>query len=174
MNIGERIKALRTNKGLTQEEFAQAVSVVRSHISLVEAGKREPSELMIKSIISAFPDISAQWLRTGEGDMYQPQSDKDQIVAMLGDLELPEITERFAVAYTSLSEQEQHVVNNYIRSVIADLVAKYHKEEATDPDPDPDPTIEERMEYVRKSLEEEAASKGDASASTTGAGTMDA
>ena len=106
--------------------------------------------------------------------MYQPQSDKDQIVAMLGDLELPEITERFAVAYTSLSEQEQHIVNNYIRSVIADLVAKYHKEEATDPDPDPDPTIEERMEYVRKSIEEEEASKGDASASTTGAGTMDA
>ena len=70
MNIGERIKALRTNKGLTQEEFAQAVSVVRSHISLVEAGKREPSELMIKSIISAFPDISAQWLRTGEGEPF--------------------------------------------------------------------------------------------------------
>ena len=47
-------------------------------------------------------------------------------------------------------------------------------EETTDPGPDPDPTIEERMEYVRKSIEEEAASKGDASASTTGAGTMDA
>lgn len=169
MNIGERIKALRTNKGLTQEEFAQAVSVVRSHISLVEAGKREPSELMIKSIISAFPDISAQWLRTGEGDMYQPQSDKDQIVAMLGDLELPEITERFAVAYTSLSEQEQRVVNNYIRSVIADLVAKYHKEEATHEDAEP--SFEERKRILIQELEDEEATGGKSSASIGGEGT---
>ena len=166
MNIGERIKALRTNKGLTQEEFAQAVSVVRSHISLVEAGKREPSELMIKSIISAFPDISAQWLRTGEGDMYQPQSDKDQIVAMLGDLELPEITERFAVAYTSLSEQEQHIVNNYIRSVIADLVAKYHKEEAIHEDAEP--SYEERKRILVQELEDEEATGGKSSASIGG------
>ena len=170
MNIGERIKALRTNKELTQEEFAQAVSVVRSHISLVEAGKREPSELMIKSIISAFPDISAQWLRTGEGDMYQPQSDKDQIVAMLGDLELPEITERFAVAYTSLSEQEQHVVSNYIRSVIADLVAKYHKEEAIH-DEDAEPSFEERKRILIQELEDEEASGGKSSVSIGGEGT---
>ena len=166
MNIGERIKALRTNKGLTQEEFAQAVSVVRSHISLVEAGKREPSELMIKSIISAFPDISAQWLRTGEGDMFQEASDKDQIVAMLGDLELPEITERFAVAYTSLSEQEQRVVNNYIRSVIADLVAKYHKEEAIHEDAEP--SYEERKRILVQELEDEEATGGKSSASIGG------
>ena len=169
MNIGERIKALRTNKELTQEEFAQAVSVVRSHISLVEAGKREPSELMIKSIISAFPDISAQWLRTGEGDMYQPQSDKDQIMSMLGDLELPEITERFAVAYTSLSEQEQHIVNNYIRSVIADLVAKYHKEEAIHEDAEP--SYEERKRILVQELDDEEATGGKSSASIGGEGT---
>lgn len=171
----DRIRELRKSLKMTLKEFGDKIHLSLSAVSSIELGKVEITERVVSSILAAFPQVNADWLREGKGDMYQPQSDKDQIMSMLGDLELPEITERFAVAYTNLSEQEQHIVNNYIRSVIADLVAKYHiKEEATDPDPDPDHTIEERMEYVRKSLEEEEASKGDASASTTGAGTMDA
>ena len=170
----DRIRELRKSLKMTLKEFGDKIHLSLSAVSSIELGKVEITERVVSSILAAFPQVNANWLREGKGDMFHEASDKDQIVAMLGDLELPEITERFAVAYTSLSEQEQRVVNNYIRSVIADLVAKYHKEEAIDPDPNPDPTIEERMEYVRKSIEEEEASKGDVSASTTGAGTMDA
>ena len=168
--MNERIRELRQALKMTLKDFSAALGVSISAVSEIEHGRSAVTERMIKVLLAAFPQVSEQWLRTGEGDMYQPQSDKDQIVAMLGDLELPEITERFAVAYTSLSEQEQHVVNNYIRSVIADLVAKYHKEEATH-DEDAEPSFEERKRILIQELEDEEATGGKSSASIGGEGT---
>jgi len=41
--FGERIRQLRTSKGLTQEELAEAVGVSTDFISLIERGERAPS-----------------------------------------------------------------------------------------------------------------------------------
>lgn len=167
--MNERIRELRQALKMTLKDFSAALGVSISAVSEIEHGRSAVTERMIKVLLAAFPQVSERWLRTGEGDMYQPQSDKDQIVAMLGDLELPEITERFAVAYTSLSEQEQHIVNNYIRSVIADLVAKYHKEEAIHEDAEP--SYEERKRILIQELDDEEATGGKSSASIGGEST---
>jgi transcriptional regulator with XRE-family HTH domain len=37
--IGQRIRALRTAKGISQEEFAAACGLHRTHMSLLERGK---------------------------------------------------------------------------------------------------------------------------------------
>ena len=166
----DRIRELRKSLKMTLKEFGDKIHLSLSAVSSIELGKVEITERVVSSILAAFPQVNADWLREGKGDMFQEASDKDQIVAMLGDLELPEITERFAVAYTSLSEQEQHVVNNYIRSVIADLVAKYHKEEATH-DEDAEPPYEERKRILIQEVEDEEATGGKSSASIGGEGT---
>lgn len=44
MNIGEAIKALRIERGLTQEALALDADVATSHLSRIEQGKRKPSE----------------------------------------------------------------------------------------------------------------------------------
>ena len=172
--MNERIKAVRKELGLSQEEFGRKLNITGAAISMYEKGKIAVSEQFIALVLLKYPQISEQWLRTGEGEMFRTGSDKDQIMAMLDDLDIPDIAEQFADSYSKLDEEKRMIVNAYVKDVIANLINRYYKEEATDPDPDPDPTIEERMEYVRKSMEEEEASKGDASASTTGAGTMDA
>jgi len=41
--FGKRLKQLRAQKGLTQEELAEAVGVSTDFISLVERGQRAPS-----------------------------------------------------------------------------------------------------------------------------------
>ena len=61
-------------------------------------------------------------------------------------------------------------MNNYIRSVIADLVAKYHKEEATH-DEDAEPSYEERKRILIQELEDEEATGGKSSASIGGEST---
>ena len=172
--MNERLLALRKALGLTLDEMGMKLGITHQAVSAMEKGKRPIVERSILSILATFPQVSEQWLRTGEGEMFRPESDKDQIMAMLDDLDIPDIAEQFADSYSKLDEEKRMIVNAYVKDVIANLINRYYKEEATDPDPDPDPTIEERMEYVRKSLEEEAASKGDVSASTIGAGTMDA
>lgn len=172
--MNERLLALRKALGLTLDEMGMKLGITHQAVSAMEKGKRPIVERSILSILATFPQVSEEWFRDGIGEMFRPGSDKDQIMAMLDDLDIPDIAEQFADSYSKLDEEKRMIVNAYVKDVIANLINRYYKEEATDPDPDPDPTIEERMEYVRKSLEEEAASKGDASASTTGAGTMDA
>ncbi|HQU44116.1 MAG TPA: helix-turn-helix transcriptional regulator [Pirellulales bacterium] len=48
-----RIKALRKEKGLTQEQLAQRSGLPQSHISKLENGKHSPSALTLEKIASA-------------------------------------------------------------------------------------------------------------------------
>ena len=42
-NLGKRIKQIRLNKGLTQEQLANRTSLAKSYISLLETGKKIPA-----------------------------------------------------------------------------------------------------------------------------------
>src|ERR1700730_96973 len=50
MNVGESIKSLREAAGLMQRELAEDVVISASVLSLVEAGKREPSIGVLRAI----------------------------------------------------------------------------------------------------------------------------
>ncbi len=77
--MNQRLKGLRKQLGLTQEEFADRLGVKRSAISNYEIGRNEPIDAVISLICREF-NVSEQWLRTGEGEMFnQPQSRKDEI-----------------------------------------------------------------------------------------------
>ena len=43
IELGLRIKSLRTEKGLTQEKLAEALGISLEHIGKIERGKRTPS-----------------------------------------------------------------------------------------------------------------------------------
>lgn len=59
--IAERIKQLRKELGLTQEELAKQLSIAPSTIGMYETNKREPNnELTIK--IANFFNVSADYL----------------------------------------------------------------------------------------------------------------
>lgn len=48
--LGKRIKALRTEKGISQEKFALSIGMDRTYFASVEAGKRNISIVNIKKI----------------------------------------------------------------------------------------------------------------------------
>ena len=48
--LGERIKKLRNETGLSQEKFALSIGMDRTYFASVEAGKRNISILNIKKI----------------------------------------------------------------------------------------------------------------------------
>lgn len=68
-NIGKRIQDLRKSKKLTQAEFGKLFGVTHAHISSIERGKENPSEMFILFIIEKMK-VSETWLRNGEGEMY--------------------------------------------------------------------------------------------------------
>jgi transcriptional regulator with XRE-family HTH domain len=72
LSIGERIKAVRTAVGITQVKFAERIAVATSYVSESENAVREPNERAIRLICAEF-NVNENWLRTGQGSMYNEE-----------------------------------------------------------------------------------------------------
>lgn len=81
MEIGERIKLVRNEAKLTQEEFASKIGYKRQSLANVETGAREPIAPVVAMICREF-GVNETWLRTGEGEMYIQRSKKEQIAEL--------------------------------------------------------------------------------------------
>ena len=68
MTLGERIKKVRKDKDLTQQEFGEKIGSTQNAIGNYETGHRNPSSSVINNICKTF-DVSETWLRTGDGEM---------------------------------------------------------------------------------------------------------
>lgn len=74
----ERIKELRKALGLTQQEFSGRIGVKRNTIAQYESGRNAPIDAVITLICREF-NVSETWLRTGEGEMFQPKSRNEEL-----------------------------------------------------------------------------------------------
>ena len=74
MTINKRIRELRMIHQLTQGKFAARIAVSLGHLAEMESGLKVVNARMIKLIAREF-DVDEQWLRTGEGDMYNDRTD---------------------------------------------------------------------------------------------------
>lgn len=54
--LGQRIRALRLAKGLTQESLAEAADISVSYLSMIERGERMPHLLTLDAIAAALGD----------------------------------------------------------------------------------------------------------------------
>ena len=85
--IGDRIKTIRTDTGLSQAAFGERLGVSRDVVNNVENGRlKRPSqkESLYKLICREF-GVNEQWLRTGEGRKYcsAPKSVVDEATELL-------------------------------------------------------------------------------------------
>lgn len=83
--MNERIKKLRKELGLTLEKFGERLGVGKTAISKLEHGENNVSEQMFKSICREF-NVSEEWLRDGEGEMYVPQTRNQEIQAFINNV----------------------------------------------------------------------------------------
>lgn len=68
--MNERIKQLRKELGLTQQQFADNLKIARGNIAAYEVGKNSPSDAVISLICREF-DVNEVWLREGSGNMFK-------------------------------------------------------------------------------------------------------
>lgn len=73
--MNERLKLLRKTLDLSQDAFAERIGMKGSSISLLESGRRNITEQVIKSICREF-NVDYGWLTTGVGEMFV-DSDED-------------------------------------------------------------------------------------------------
>lgn len=67
--MNERLKELRTIKGLSQRAFGEIINLSPDMISLLEKGKRKFTERVISDICREF-NVNRDWLETGCGDKF--------------------------------------------------------------------------------------------------------
>ena len=87
--MNERLKRLRKTLNLTQQQFADRLNVGRNNIAGYETGKRSPSDAAIALICREF-SVSTQWLREGIGEMFIEQTQEEQIVSFIGNIQRSE------------------------------------------------------------------------------------
>lgn len=61
LNIGKRLKQIRTERGLSQRELATRAGLTNGTISLIEKDKTSPSVASLKSLLDAIPISMAEF-----------------------------------------------------------------------------------------------------------------
>ncbi|MCB1626763.1 MAG: cupin domain-containing protein [Xanthomonadales bacterium] len=82
MDIGERLRRVRENRGLSQRELARRVGVTNSSISLIEQNKVSPSISSLKKVLDGIPISLAEFFTLdldslGDGPFYGVEQQPD-------------------------------------------------------------------------------------------------
>ena len=71
MNMGYRIRKLRKTLDLTQKEFGRRIGIKGNTVAQYELGRSNPVDSVVSLIIREY-NVSEEWLRNGEGEMFIP------------------------------------------------------------------------------------------------------
>jgi len=82
---GDRIKLIRKDAGLTLEKFGERLGVGKTAISKLENNERSLTDQMAKSIYREY-GVNEEWLKTGEGEMFEPRTRSEIIAQFAGEL----------------------------------------------------------------------------------------
>jgi transcriptional regulator with XRE-family HTH domain len=103
MMIYKQIVKLRKGLGLNQADFAERLGIKRSTIANIETDRNPLTEANIKLICHVF-NVNEEWLRTGDGEMFQ--NNKSHLEG--------EVLEMFR----GLSEKAQLMIRDYTKMVL--------------------------------------------------------
>lgn len=114
--MNARIKEVREAKGLSQADFAEMLNLKRNSISLIEVGKRNPSDRTIVDICNTF-NVSEEWLRAGEGEMFveTPSSTMDQLKK---EFNLDDFSYNLVYQYLKLDADQRQAVRDFFYNVV--------------------------------------------------------
>jgi len=130
-DIGVRIKQIRSEKKLTQDEFSGILGIKQANLSHIENKGSKISVEILDKILSNF-DINADWLLSGEGKMFRNEQSIGNVSksTVVGNningngisIQHP-ISEAVADSYTEIIKKQQEQIDGLI-SIIKNLSNK--------------------------------------------------
>lgn len=115
----DRIKKIRRDLDLTQQEFADRLGVKRGTIANYEIGRNEPVDSIISLICREF-NVSEEWLRNGTGEMFVPDAG-DELEAVVKEYGLSNADQVILEKFVHLSDEAREAIINYMIDVVAAL-----------------------------------------------------
>jgi transcriptional regulator with XRE-family HTH domain len=69
VSVGERIRQVRRDQGLTQKAFADSLGIAQGYLSSIECGRQIPSDTLLIALRHLYR-VEERWLSSGEGEPY--------------------------------------------------------------------------------------------------------
>lgn len=182
MTLSERIKKMRKELDLTQQEFADKLGVKRGTVATYERGRSDPSDAAVVLICKTF-NVNETWLRNGEGEMFNKTLDSvvDQLATEFG---LDGFLQSVVSEYLKLDKRQRNTVQHFIFNIVSEIppdLIPAPAEQAADRGAPPGYSSLEELEaearaeaeeYYREILEEKKrAASGSASSGSDTSGT---
>lgn len=113
--LNERIKKLRKELNLTQQEFADKISIKRGAVANYEIGRNIPTDSVVSLICREF-NVSEDWLRSGTGEMFKP-SPSSALDALAAEFNLDKASYIAIEKFLDLSPEMREGLISYFKEV---------------------------------------------------------
>lgn len=116
--MNERIKKLRKELKLTQQEFADALNIKRGAVANYEIGRNAPIDAVVSLICKTF-NVNEEWLRFGEGEMFLELPEEDEEAAYVSELledgenDLYKLIKEIMHTYHDLTPKSKEVIRDF-------------------------------------------------------------
>lgn len=145
--LKNRIKALRKELGLTQEKFADRLSMKRNTIATYEIGRNEPIDAVISLMCREF-DVNEEWLRTGKGgpdNMFKKTSKDDEFnrAARMICQDHDNDAMNAVIEYWKLDPDSKKTLWNFVHK-LSNQIPDDNSQTAATPNPQPDIALDPR------------------------------
>ena len=117
MTINERIKEIRSKLKVSQLEFGKPLGMSFATISGYERG-RIP-EMGIKAICHYY-NVREEWILTGDGEMFEPSDDENEIKSLAKKYNLDEECVSILRRYVALTDEERKLFSEILHKLAGD------------------------------------------------------
>ena len=115
----DRIRKIRRDLDLTQQEFADRIGIKRNTIANYETGRNEPIDSVVSLICREF-GVNEEWLRDGTGEMFAPDA-SDELEALVKRYDLSNADQVLIEKYINLKAGSRETIIDFITDVVAAL-----------------------------------------------------
>lgn len=129
MDFSDRLKTLRKELGLTQEEFANRIRVKRNTVANYETRSRIPVTAILSLICREF-NVREEWLLDGIGEMFLPEPEFFSLDDFAKQNNMTDFERDLLMGYLKLDANARRLVMD----MISEVSAKYQNMEKDDID----------------------------------------
>ena len=117
-NIGDRIGRILQEKGIKKIKAAELLNIDQSYVTQLVNCKRNPSDRTVSDICRVF-NVNEHWLRTGEGEMFNPVDPDEEFAKLMVEIQVSgdEFIINALKAYWELPEEHKEIVRGLIRKI---------------------------------------------------------
>lgn len=118
----KRIEEVRKYNKLTRAAFGERIGVSGDVINNLERGRVEIKDHIIRLICMEY-DINEDWLRTGEGEMFIPETRDDEIAKFTTALlkeESDSFKNRLISTLAKMTEEEWEMLERKMREILGE------------------------------------------------------